>query len=329
MTGHQKKLLKARIAVRDHFAELWQTHRDTARAHRHDTKYSPTLGVNVVGVGIGEKFSRGRYTGKLGVTVFVAKKYPLSRVKRADFIPVTAGNVPTDVVEIGYPVSRAPLPRRRLRPVQPGTSISPEDNLWDLAGTFGVVVTDRAGKHYILSNNHVLTDENRLPIGTRILQQGQLDGGLGPGDRVAKLTQYVPLKFDNKRNWMDAAVARLYSSVPVDKTILGIGVPRSAGRPRRNMKVRKSGRTTGVTSGIIRELKVDVPDMEFDNGFVSMEDVMSIESPDFFSKTGDSGSAIVNENDRVVGLLYGGSKGRDFAIPVQRILRRFQMRILP
>lgn len=322
-----RRLLRARARARDHY---WQRLRDDcehARTCRHHQHYTPEPAANVVGVGVGEKVTERRRTGRACVTVLVAKKFPKSRVKRRDCVPKTIDGRPTDVVEVGYPVAKAWKRRRRLRPVQPGGSVSPDYDYY-MAGTFGLVVTDRKRtRRFILSNNHVLADENRVAIGTRILQPGSLDSG-GDPDRVARLETFVPLRFDNGRNWMDAALARLYQGVKVDRAILGIGVPRSAGEPRRNARVRKSGRTTGVTEGTIRETKVDVFDMEFEQGFVRMDDVIAIQGKGGpFSLAGDSGSAIVDSRDRVVGLLFGGSDARDYAIPIRRILRRFRVRL--
>ena len=96
------------------------------------------------------------------------------------------------------------------------------------------------------------------------------------------------------------------------------------------MHVRKSGRTTGLTEGIIRATRFDLWHMQFDQGPVRVDDVLTIEGiGGQFSKSGDSGSAIVNDDDRVVGLLFGGYGNIDYAVPIGRILRRFGVRILP
>jgi hypothetical protein len=40
------------------------------------------------------------------------------------------------------------------------------------AGTLGCLVQDRDGNRFILSNNHVLADENKAEVGDVILQAG-------------------------------------------------------------------------------------------------------------------------------------------------------------
>jgi S1-C subfamily serine protease len=46
-----------------------------------------------------------------------------------------------------------------------------------------------------------------------------------------------------------------------------------------------------------------------------------------FSRPGDSGSAIVDMQGRLIGLLFAGSDEVTFAIPIRRILRRFKLRV--
>jgi hypothetical protein len=199
-----------------------------------------------------------------------------------------------------------------------------------MAGTLGVFVRGNGSSRtrHILSNNHVLANENQIPIGTAMVQPGTLDGGT-TANRVAQLSHSIDLKFDNKRNWMDAALATISAGVAVDPTIMDIGVPTGAADPTLNLLVRKSGRTTGLTEGVVRVLKFDVFDVEYDEGMVRVDDIVVIESTTSkeFSKAGDSGSAIVDAQGRVVALLFGGTDAVTFAIPIKRILKRFKVRI--
>ena len=197
------------------------------------------------------------------------------------------------------------------------------------AGTLGVVVVDRRDPHrlYVLSNNHVLADENRVNPGAGVVQPGTLDGG-GNADRVTRLARSVPLKFDNRRNWMDAALAEFENPPGVERSILGIGVPVGATKPSLGLLVRKSGRTTGLTEGIVRVVHFDVFGVQYGQGFVRVDDVVVIEGiggP--FSQPGDSGSAILDPRGRVVTLLFAGSEVVTFALPIGRVLRRLGVRI--
>ena len=307
--------------------------RDVARAFalRKARRYQPAPAVNLVGVGVGEKVTSGERTGELCVKVLVARKYPTAEIARGDRIPARVDGIPTDVEAVGYPKKFLIENRRRQRPVPGGVSGSPtlEAAGYSFAGTLGVVVASRTNPQvlYALSNNHVLADENRITIRAGIVQPATLDGGRN-ADRVAELTAFVPLKFDNRRNWIDAAIAQFDGGVGVARTILGIGAPTGAGSPALNQLVRKSGRTTGMTEGIVRVVRFDVFDVEYDQGMVRIDDVIVIEKvAEVFSKPGDSGSAIVDTQGRVVGLLFAGTDTVTFAIPIRRILRRFRARV--
>ncbi len=302
-----------------------------ARALRKAKRYQPAVGVNVVGLGIGEKTTAGKPTGEMCVKVFVAKKYPKGRVGRNQQIPGEVNGFPTDVEGIGYPKKFAIDQRNRHRPVTGGVSVGLDYDAVDysFAGTLGAVVMDRKdhSRLYALSNNHVLADENLAPIGAGVVQPGTLDNGRN-ADRVATLTRFVTLKYDNRRNWMDAAIAEFSAGIAVDRSILAIGTPSGAGKPQLNMTVRKSGRTTGLTEGIVRAVNSDIFDIEYDQGMVRVDDVIVVKGTDgAFSKAGDSGSAIVDSQGKVVALLFAGSDLVTFAIPIQRILTRFKVRI--
>ena len=59
-----------------------------------------------------------------------------------------------------------------------------------------------------------------------------------------------------------------------------------------------------------------------------MDDVMVIEGVrGSFSRPGDSGSAIVDPQGNVVGLLFAGSDTVTFAIPIRRVLQRLRVAI--
>ncbi len=323
-------VMSAKERLRDRLAPSVERGTAQARALRKAGRYQAEPGVNLVGVGIGEKVTSGERTGELCIKVLVAKKYPQGRIRPGQRIPGSIDGIATDIEAVGYPRKFVLENRARHRPVPGGVSGSPSLQAagYRFAGTLGVVVAGRTRpqKLYALSNNHVLADENRVAIGSAVVQPATLDGGRD-ADAVAKLSRYVPLKFDNKRNWMDAAIAA-FDRGHASKTILGIGRLTGAGRPSLNLLVRKSGRTTGLTEGVARIVRFDVFDVEYDQGMVRIDDVMVIENvAGPFSRPGDSGSAIVDPRGRLIGLLFGGSEVVTFAIPIRRILRRFNVQV--
>jgi hypothetical protein len=66
---------------------------------------------NVVGLGVGEKLKGGRPTGELALMALVTHKEPDEVLSDTDRVPANFGDIPTDVVEVGYPVALAAPPR--------------------------------------------------------------------------------------------------------------------------------------------------------------------------------------------------------------------------
>ena len=127
---------------------------------------------------------------------------------------------------------------------------------------------------------------------------------------------------------MDAALAEFDRPASAGRSILGIGPPTGGASPALGLLVRKAGRTTGLTEGIVRVVNFDVFNVQYTQGMVRVDDVVVIEgTAGSFSKQGDSGSAIVDPQGRVVALLFAGSPQVTYAIPIPRVLRRLGVRI--
>lgn len=294
------------------------------------------LGSNVVGVGVGEKITGGAFTGELAVKHYVVRKLPQGDVPEELLVPPEIGGFRTDVEEVGRIVARQ-THRSRLRPVKAGVSVSLEEKAvgFRYAGTLGCWArTESGGRWVALSNNHVLSDENRARPGARAVQPGSLDappGGSPDGDRIGRLLRFKKIDFSGRANTVDAAIATATASSLVDPEILGVGAPRGAAIARRRMLVRKSGRTTGVTEGVVRDVNADIR-VGYDRGEAVFKDQIAISGTGSqpFSAAGDSGSAIIDgATHAVVGLLFAGSDAvdRTFANPIAEVLRALKIRI--
>jgi hypothetical protein len=335
-------LVHAKRALVGRWSERLRREAPRARALRARRLFRSEVPLNLVGVGVGEKVSGGVPTGRGCIKVLVARKYPLGRISPPHRIPAHIDGLPTDVEEVGYARAlparagaRRPLQasgadaRRRHRPVPGGVSVGlgHEAAPFRYAGTLGVVLADRQrpSARLGLSNNHVLADENRAPLGSAVIQPGSLDGGRD-ADRAGALDRSETLRFENQPNRMDAAAFAFDAAVASSAEILGIGVPAGVADPELSSVVRKTGRTTGFTEGIVRALRFDVTSVGYDQGLVRVDDVIVIEGvKGDFSAAGDSGSAILDSRGRLVALLFAGSPSVTFAIPIDRILERFDM----
>ena len=292
---------------------------------------------NVVGVGVGDKLTKGKRTKQKAVRIYVEKKVAKHAVPKEFLLPTRLGGYPTDVIETGRFRALAPVPvaRRRRRPARPGNSIGFQytgaEAEYVMAGTFGAVVDDDQGR-YILSNNHVLANENALPIGSAIFQPGLLDDGDPAKDQIASLTRFIPLVTPGA-NLVDCAIAKVLSNNRVAATPLPTVGKLKSGIPvgaTEGMKVHKHGRTTGYTRGHIFDVSADVS-IDYDMGTLIFQDQILIrqDSGSSFSNEGDSGSMIVDRaTQRPVALLFGGSPSHTIANPMGEVLTRLGVKMV-
>jgi hypothetical protein len=302
---------------------------------------SPAPSKNIVGVGIGEKITDGKATGTMAVKLLVRIKYPEDQIPQDEILPKTANGLPVDVEQVGtfrrFPARGAavaaaaamPNPRTKTRPAQPGCSIGFKDpnNQFVMAGTFGAVVK-KGTKLFVLSNNHVLADENRLPLGSPIFQPGLLDSGNPNTDKIAQLTKFVPLATGTS-NTVDCAIAEVTNNSLVSNAILFIGAPQGKRDAQIDMTVHKFGRTTSYRVGRITSIDTDV-NVGYELGtltFTSQIIIVGLNSQ-AFSAGGDSGSLILERStQKAVGLLFAGSTTHTIANHIGDVLKALKVRL--
>lgn len=305
---------------------------------------------NVVGVGVGHKVKRGKRTDEMCIVVLVSKKLPLQALNPSALIPKTYDDVDTDVIEVGE--LHAQQGRTdRWRPIPGGVTIG---HYKVTAGTMGGMVRDRASnERLILSNNHVLANSNEASAGDAILQPGTADGGRVDRDLVGHLERFQPIQFTveppscsialfitrilNKIaewlgskhrliavqqnpqaiNLIDAAVATPLIDIEISDDILDIGVVGGTAPVTLGMRVRKSGRSTGFTTGQITVVDATV-DVNYGQSAARFEDQLISTA---MSAPGDSGSLLIAQDTLLaVGLLFAGSDQVTIYNPIQDVL---------
>lgn len=230
--------------------------------------------------------------------------------------------------------TKAAFYRARRRPLRIGSSISDVHAEFVLAGTLGCFVAGRKAPHYLgmLTNNHVIADENATAKGSPLVQQGTLDGGALPGSLVGELWKVIRLR-KTGANAVDAAVGALYEGIGFDEDKIGTlgnltGVGDVTALPAKAI-VHKVGRTTGQTKGRITAFDIDNVTVEYEIGVLRFDNQIEIEGTGTkaFSDSGDSGSLIVDGSRRAIGLLFAGGdvggtngKGLTYANPMQTVL---------
>ncbi|MCK4454670.1 hypothetical protein KAW18_03705 [candidate division WOR-3 bacterium] len=300
----------------------------------------------VVATGIGYKTINNKQTSELSIICSVNKKISTVKLCKKDLIPPVLKGVQTDVVETGIIKS---LHTSKHRPAPGGVSVGHIDIT---AGTLGCVVRKNGVRH-ILSNNHVLACSNDAEIGDAILQPGTHDSGLFPADHIADLTMFVPINFtgvssecpiggaftkiinsilyaigrktrlqaikQTTGNLVDAAIARPLNDEDVSDKIMEIGKIVGVKSAILGTYIQKSGRTTEFTQGEITQIDVSV-NVQYGEGKIAQfnDQIMA----GAMSAGGDSGSAILTEDNEICGLLFAGS---DTVTVINRIEHVFEL----
>lgn len=294
---------------------------------------------HVVGVGLGYKIKDGSATTTPSVMVLVSQKLPGSMLGRGDAVPKTVASQPTDVLEVGtlFAGGSAPSPlqeidsqtlAKRVRPVRPGYSVGHPKVT---AGTIGAGCYDLAPmpskptRYYVLSNNHVMASSNDANIGDPIYQPGVFDGGTA-ADAIGRLARYVPITFDGTCNFVDAAVAEVPFDT-IDRDIYWSGYPTTTAVPAQvGMLVKKTGRTTHFTTGRVTVLNATV-NVNYGGGKVA-KFCNQIVTTDM-SAGGDSGSLVLDWQNRPVGLLFAGSPAATILNPIATVQIALGVRLFP
>ncbi len=234
-----------------------------------------------------------------------------------------------------------PPTRRFTRPVPIGVSCINQTGVC-ASGTLGCRCIGRDGKFYILSNNHVLAEENASAIGDAICQPSPGDNlcAIVPGDVIGTLRDFQRIQFFASAagiasapvNTMDAAVALSpIGMVDVCTPAGAYGTP--ARLPQENyvvgMAVQKQGRTSGFTKGKIYSVNVEAVINYGTPGLARFRNCIDVQtqfrSPGF-GAPGDSGSLVVTIADRrPVGILFAGGGFDTFLNPISPVLNRFKV----
>lgn len=279
----------------------------------------------VTGVGLGLRRRNGKLTDEVVVKVFVAHKRSAADLPSGALMPkdlkgsdgataqvdveeMTPPDIPPQhmpVVDTGLAEARLRVPRR---PAVGGVSAAHHAFA---VGTVALGMRDRrSGAPCILSCSHVLSQLGNTFPGDAVMQPAPIDGGTDPYWTFGGVLRWTPVRFGGTaRNLTDAAIASCAPGQALS-WVDGIGsIDAIAPVPELRSAVRKVGRTTGLTSGIVTTVHAMVRANYVGLGFG--------ETPALFVNQivaeiqcgyGDSGSLLVDQANRAVGLLFGGTK---------------------
>jgi hypothetical protein len=259
-------------------------------------------------------------------------------------IPAKIENVPVVIEETGEFKFLAGKPgggvshtAKQTPPIQLGTSGGWSYDLangYCCGGTLGSLVAI-GSTQYVLSNYHVLRADivaggnSRVATnGDPIIQPGLIDVNCNSAgaQSVATLAGSGSLPGSN----VDCAIAQVVPGmVRTDGAILEVGtISKTTATAALNMKVKKSGRTSGLTRSTIAGLNATIS-VTYDNecaggtAFTKTFTGQILIKGGTFIKSGDSGSLMVQDittNPRAVGLCFAGSSKYGIANPINEVL---------
>lgn len=278
-------------------------------------------------VAFGGKVAGGQPTHQFAYIVYVDKKKPPNEVPAGQMIPREIEGVPTDVLEEGQPRQLSGIIQGGIRIVARYTTGGVTNST---AGTLGCIGRSLSAQQnngppdVMLSCYHVLYSDGFGQAGDEVIEEGCCTNTtLG---FVGTESKYDGL--------VDAALAHFKSGVDVHAQVHGDAVTATLdlrpGNPDPNapkrgidllppavrqqiwdlkFHVHKFGEKTHLTNGVIRTINKST--LAFvDDGFPiparsAQLAIVGVPSPYVFSDKGDSGSVILDDSGRVVGLLWG------------------------
>jgi hypothetical protein len=297
----------------------------------------------VVGVGLGYKITGGEMTDVVALQVYVEAKKPLTELSPDEVMPAEFGGMATDVLEPRNYTNLADTDpcadRAQHGTLTGGITISTMEQMATgiAVGTLGFMVTipGETPPHDIgaITNNHVVTD-GKGALGSTMYQPAWTrmpDGSVLPlptGQSAVGAVVKLPKRGnDTHGRYVDAAVIKVSICISswcnsncgnsFNKDVQGLAL----GDPARNdikdvstslavgAIVYKVGRRTGRTVGRVTKLHASG---SFDG--VAGDDTIEIEAVSMqgtgncggalrFADLGDSGSALIDSNRNLVGLV--------------------------
>jgi len=268
----------------------------------------------VLSVGIGMKEVAGTHTDETVFKVTVSAKREPGAIPPAELIPKEILGFKTDVIE--HRPEQDEDDDSKHRPLKGGTQVNRDgSNGLGTLGCIATLVSD--GSKVLLSNHHVLYGGNGAD-GTEIGQPTFTRSCCCTCGDVAVNVHGI------KRDHLDCAIARLKAGVDADGSIKDVGFITGVADAVAGETVHKRGRTTELTTGKVSNLRMDP------GGTRILEIVVKTnDGADRFSRPGDSGSALLNAANEIIGLHSKGDNGeevtpgnfRSTSIGIQEVLQ--------
>ena len=261
-------------------------------------------GVQTVAVGL--KYTDGKRTEDIVLRVGVAEKRPLSELSPKDVIPAEIEGIPTDVFVVRPTVTT--IDSNRYRPLVGGIEI---DNGSGGKGTLGCFARRNVENDVvILSNQHVMfSGKSITATNIEIAQPGFSCCCCCRSGKVGDVLAGVI------GGTIDAAIASISDDVMSLQEVAELGGIAGTDAAVVGDAVKKRGRTSGVTTGVVSMVNFATNNGEGSN---FTDQIFIDPDPEFddFQVGGDSGAALLDEDNNVVGLMWGKNGNSGVASPI-------------
>jgi hypothetical protein len=287
-------------------------------------------GVHHISTGLKE--TDGRISDTLCIRIYVAEKKDSSSLHPHEVLPSEINGIPTDVNVI--PGFSACIDEKKYRPLKGGIQITNRIIVQEkdgygtevAHGTLGCLARNNEdGKWVILSNAHVLTANAAKP-GDRIYQPA-------PAEIPAISSKELPLRPADDGNVVgsivravinekvDAGIAAVDEQAVNGSLLNEINGLSVNGIPHYNVIVGQStavagqivfkvGEVSGRTEGRIVDVNYPATTFFIEDKQYTFKGQIAIQSVDpthHFSEKGDSGAAIIDKDNRIVGLMFANN----------------------
>jgi hypothetical protein len=298
---------------------------------------------NVVAMGIGMKETAGKFTDEIVIRVFVEQKISRDLIAPQDLIPAEINGIKTDVLTPLVVTDDSDVcgdERRDLtkfRPIQAGIAISTDSTSYGTLGWFGTLDADDTP--ILLTNKHVLYDATNTTDNRHLkVAQPQLgspstccccecgsDNAIG--ESIIGIRDIAPASNTS----VDCAIAKIDPAIAAEiiyeitnnatdevLTVTGTGVAVVGDR------VRKIGARSGFTTGTVvhlGDIAVAAPNDSAGTAIIVRQGqvlIIPVAEETYqvregvckfaFSNSGDSGAVILNDDDEIIALNWGGDR---------------------
>jgi hypothetical protein len=299
----------------------------------------------VTAVGLGGRERDGQPTGEIVIKVFVLRKRPLAELAAEDVLPTEFEGVGVDVSELApsrldtdpdddpddgpeRPVGSPRVPRGKgdsdkYRPLVGGIRVQTAHRGAG-GGTLGAILVHQTDPErvFALTNFHVVDSGSEVAEAdvTRVGQPTNFDSSTRCCSHL-----FGTFQAGDRDEVRDAAVVQLDSGTQWMAEIVDVGAVSGTHTitleeaATLTYSVRKRGAKTRLTGGVVEAI-----DADHETNGILRHNVIIVRPrfnpavPDdeitYFSDKGDSGSVVLNDDNEVVALHYGGSTDEDLGV---------------